>query len=54
VFIQGYVDAMKPTLIVPVAAVACGALLCLAVKRGRTGREEEAQGAGTRTISDAG
>lgn len=53
VFIQGYVDAMKPTLIVPVAAVACGALLCLAVKRGRTGREGEAQGADARTISDA-
>ncbi|TDD64485.1 hypothetical protein E1262_27950 [Jiangella aurantiaca] len=54
VFIQGYVDAMKPTLIVPVAAVACGALLCLAVKGGRTRREVEAGGAGTRTISDAG
>ncbi|WP_233507023.1 MFS transporter, partial [Jiangella anatolica] len=54
VFIQGYVDAMKPTLIVPVAAVACGALLCLAVKRGRTRREAEVGGAGTRTISDAG
>ncbi|RIQ36704.1 DHA2 family efflux MFS transporter permease subunit [Jiangella rhizosphaerae] len=54
VFIQGYVDAMKPTLIVPVAAVACGALLCLAVKGGRTAREVEAGGAGRRTISDAG
>ncbi len=54
VFIQGYVDAMKPTLIVPVAAVACGALLCLAVKGGRTRREAAVDGAGTRTISDAG
>ncbi|TDE13110.1 DHA2 family efflux MFS transporter permease subunit [Jiangella asiatica] len=53
VFIQGYVDAMKPTLIVPVAAVTCGALLCLAVKRRRTDREAAAEGAGARTISDA-
>lgn len=53
VFIQGYVDAMKPTLIVPVAAVACGAVLCLAVKRGRTGRDAEGDDVGTRTISGA-
>nr|WP_035813243.1 DHA2 family efflux MFS transporter permease subunit [Jiangella gansuensis] len=53
VFIQGYVDAMKPTLIVPVVAVVCGAVLCLAVKRRGTAREADAEGAGARTISEA-
>ncbi|PSL08254.1 EmrB/QacA subfamily drug resistance transporter [Haloactinopolyspora alba] len=52
VFVRGYVDAMKPTLIVPVASVACGAILCLAVKRGRTSRDTDG-GAGTRTTSSA-
>jgi hypothetical protein len=47
VFIHGYVDAMKPTLIVPVVAMACGALLCLAVKRSGTKREAEVEGADT-------
>lgn len=53
VFVRGYVEAMKPTLIVPIASVLCGALLCLAVKRGRTSREARADGTGTRTTSSA-
>jgi EmrB/QacA subfamily drug resistance transporter len=33
VFAAGFVDAMRPTLLVPVAALAVGALSCLAVER---------------------
>ncbi len=53
VFVQGYVDAMKATLIVPIASVACGAVLCLAVKRRRTGRGASGEGVGAGTTSHA-
>jgi EmrB/QacA subfamily drug resistance transporter len=36
VFAYAFIDAMRPTLLVPVAALAVGALSCLAVKRRRT------------------
>ncbi|HKF76091.1 MAG TPA: DHA2 family efflux MFS transporter permease subunit [Candidatus Dormibacteraeota bacterium] len=35
VFTHGFVDAMRPTLLVPVAVLAAGALSCLAVRRRR-------------------
>jgi EmrB/QacA subfamily drug resistance transporter len=37
VFAYGFIDAMRPTLLVPVAVLAVGALSCLAVKRRRAG-----------------
>ncbi len=54
VFVRGYVDAMTPTLTVPIASVACGALLCLAVKRRRTVRDATDDGVSTRKTSSAG
>lgn len=54
VFVRGYVDAMTPTLTVPIASVACGALLCLAVKRRRTVRGATDDRASTRKTSSAG
>jgi EmrB/QacA subfamily drug resistance transporter len=37
VFAYGFIDAMRPTLLVPVAVLAVGALSCLAVRRRRAG-----------------
>jgi uncharacterized membrane protein YqhA len=35
VFVHGYLDAMRPTLAVPVIMVLIGALSCLAIQRRR-------------------
>ena len=35
VFVQGYLDAMRPTLAVPVIMLLVGALSCLAIQRRR-------------------
>jgi len=39
-FAYGFVDAMRPTLLVPVAVLAVGALSCLAVRRRQRGARE--------------
>jgi nitrate/nitrite transporter NarK len=39
VFVQGYLDAMRPTLAVPVIMLLVGALSCLAIQRGRQDAE---------------
>ncbi|HSR25380.1 MAG TPA: DHA2 family efflux MFS transporter permease subunit [Candidatus Eisenbacteria bacterium] len=46
VFAYAFIDAMRPTLLVPVAALAVGALSCLAVKRRRRTEAAPVQRAG--------
>jgi hypothetical protein len=40
VFAYAFIDAMRPTLAVPILALALGALSCLAIKRRARGSEE--------------
>jgi hypothetical protein len=48
VFAYGFIDAMRPTLLVPIAALAIGTVSCLAIRRRRRAepaparREQEA------------
>jgi hypothetical protein len=42
VFAYAFIDAMRPTLAVPIVALALGALSCLAIKRRSRGTEEAA------------
>jgi EmrB/QacA subfamily drug resistance transporter len=51
VFAYAFIDAMRPTLLVPVAALAIGALSCLAVKRRRRAEAAPAQPAGERAAA---
>ncbi|MER6899564.1 hypothetical protein ABT261_38245, partial [Amycolatopsis sp. NPDC000740] len=47
VFGQGVVDAMRPTLALPVAVIAVGAVSCLLVRRRATDQVREPADAGT-------
>jgi MFS family permease len=50
VFAYGFIDAMRPTLAVPVAVLVLGALSCLAIKRRRPPREQMAEEAARRPL----
>jgi hypothetical protein len=47
VFQHGFIDAMRPTLLVPILALALAALSCLAIKRRRRSEEATVRGAET-------
>ena len=45
VFLHGFIYAMRPTLAVPIAAVALGAISCLAIQRRRRPSPADAESA---------
>jgi EmrB/QacA subfamily drug resistance transporter len=47
VFAYAFIDAMRPTLAVPILALALGAVSCLAIKRRQRGREAPARSSDT-------
>jgi hypothetical protein len=54
VFAHGFIDAMRPTLLVPVAALAIAALSCLAVRSQRRVQRLPAAAAGTAGANGSG
>lgn len=51
VFAYGFIDAMRPTLLVPVIALAIGALSCIAIKRRKRTEAAPARRAGETTAA---